>query len=161
MRNSNYYEDNQDLQAIFEHFLDRESTVQNYEEGFRDYAEYQMTNNENLAMAPSTVDEAWEYYSELINTYGELAGKEMAQIAAECDHHGLKFEDGKVTHPGPQSESSMFFTMLVCRLPVFPALWRVRNIAYHKITITRSGLPGRYQPIDCHGQRKPGPQSLK
>jgi len=99
MRNSNYYEDNQDLQAIFEHFLDRESTVQNYEEGFRDYAEYQKTNNENLAMAPSSVDEAWEYYSELINTYGELAGKEMAQIAAECDHHGLKFEDGKVTHP--------------------------------------------------------------
>ena len=23
----------------------------------------------------------------------------MAQIAAECDDYGLKFEDGKVTHP--------------------------------------------------------------
>lgn len=99
MISGNYYEDNPDLQAHFDHFIDWDAIIDEYENGFSDAEKYRETEDENLAYAPSSREEALEFYREILRSYGDLCGNEISQIAADMDREGLKFADGKVTHP--------------------------------------------------------------
>lgn len=99
MIQGNYFQDNPDLQNHFHRFIDWKEIVDLYEDGFTDAAEYKKTGNERLAFAPSSLEEAVEYYGQILESYGDLCGNEMSQLAADMDREGLKFADGKVTHP--------------------------------------------------------------
>lgn len=50
-------------------------------------------------MAPSSYDEALEYYKSILESGGEIAGKQIASIAKDMDVEGLKYSSGKVTFP--------------------------------------------------------------
>ncbi|MCB1318510.1 MAG: acyl-CoA dehydrogenase family protein, partial [Leptospiraceae bacterium] len=99
MIKSNYFTDNEDLQLHVDRFIDWNELVELYEDGFKDAQEYERTGNERLAYAPSNVSEAVEYYKEIFNGYGDLAGNEVSQIAQDMDARGLEFQDGKVIYP--------------------------------------------------------------
>lgn len=99
MIQGNYYTDNEDLQNHFKHFIDWKEIIDLYEDGFRDAQEYKATGNERLAMAPTSHEEALTFYEQILDAYGDLCGNEMSQLAAPMDRQGLKFENGKVTHP--------------------------------------------------------------
>lgn len=101
MISGNYYEDNPDLQAHFDHFIDWDAIIAEYEGDFLDAKKYQATEDETLAYAPSSKEEALEYYREILRSYGDICGNEISQIAQNMDREGLKFENGKVTHPEP------------------------------------------------------------
>ncbi len=101
MIQSNYFQDNPDLQAHFDHYIDWNEIVSLYEDGFRDAAEFDRTGNDRLSFAPRSVEEAVETYRQILESYGDLCGNEMSQLAAPMDREGLKFADGKVTHPEP------------------------------------------------------------
>lgn len=96
---NNYFSDNEDMQLNFNELIDWEAVVNAYENGFEDAQTYKDTGNERLAMAPTSVEEAIEYYRALLESNGELAGKEVSQTAREMDQEGLKFANGKVTFP--------------------------------------------------------------
>ncbi|HMU84535.1 MAG TPA: acyl-CoA dehydrogenase family protein [Leptospiraceae bacterium] len=99
MIQSNYFADNPDLQDHVERFVDWQEMIGLYEDGFRDAQEYKATGNERLSMAPSTNEEALAYYHQMLDAYGDMCGNELSQLAAPMDRIGLKFENGKVTHP--------------------------------------------------------------
>ena len=99
MIQSNYYEDNPDIQMHVDRFIDWEEVVRLYEDGFRDAAAYERTGDERLAMAPHSTEEALDYYRSIFQAYGDLCGNEMSQLAQKMDQEGLKFESGTVTHP--------------------------------------------------------------
>ena len=99
MIRSNYYEDNQDLRLHVDTLIDWNEIVDLYEDGFHDAKEYDATGNERLAYAPRSVEEAVEYYKQILENYGDLSGNEISQIAQDMDREELKFQDGKVTHP--------------------------------------------------------------
>jgi len=99
MIQGNYFTDNEDIQNHFRHFIDWNEIVGLYEDGFSDAREFKETKNERLAMAPSSTEEAVAYYEQILDAYGDLSGNELSQIAASMDRVGLKFENGKVTHP--------------------------------------------------------------
>ncbi len=101
MISSNYYEDNPDLRNHVDTFIDWNEVVELYEDGFRDAQAYDETGDERLAYAPRSVEEAVEYYKQILAGYGDLMGKEVSQIAQDMDSEGLKFENGKVSHPQP------------------------------------------------------------
>ncbi len=102
MIKSNYFQDNDDLQLQMKTLIDWPELVEAYENGFSDAKQYKETNNERLAYAPSSVEEAVEYYNTLLDTCGDIAGNDLAQVAQEVDNLGLKFENGVVTHPQVQ-----------------------------------------------------------
>lgn len=104
MIQSNYFEDNQDLKINFENLIDWDEIVPAYENNFVDARTYKETGDEHLAFAPSNVDEGIEYYKSVLDSFGEIMGKEVAPRAAEMDQVGLKFADGKVTFPEAQQE---------------------------------------------------------
>ena len=106
MIQSNYYEDNPDIQMHVDRFIDWEEVVRLYEDGFRDAAAYERTGDERLAMAPHSTEEALDYYRSIFQAYGDLCGNEMSQLAQKMDQEGLKFESGTVTHP---AEFANFF----------------------------------------------------
>ena len=62
MIQNNYFSDNPDLMRQFAEIVDWEEIVQAYENGFKDAKLYQENGDEKLAYAPSTVEEAVEYY---------------------------------------------------------------------------------------------------
>lgn len=99
MIQGNYFADNPDLQDHFKQFIDWNEIIGLYEDGFQDAKEFKSTGNERLAMAPHTNEEAMAYYEQILDAYGDLCGNEMSQLAGPMDKEGLKFEDGKVTHP--------------------------------------------------------------
>ncbi len=101
MISGNYFEENPDLLNHFDHFIDWEEIVREYEGDFRDAARYRETGEERLAMAPGSTAEAVDFYREVLRSYGDLWGNEVSQIAADMDRQGLKFEKGTVTHPEP------------------------------------------------------------
>ena len=102
MIRNNYYTENEDIQEYVNNIIDWEEAVHAFEgEDFRDAKKYAETGDENLAMAPSDVAGAVEYYKAILESMGELAGKELAQVSQEMDHIGLKLENGKVTFPEP------------------------------------------------------------
>lgn len=109
MINSNYYHDNPDLQRHFDTFIDWDEAVEHYEGGFRDAKTYEENGDERLAYAPRSVEEAVEYYKQILEGYGDLMGTEISQIAQDMDREGLKFESGKVTHPAPFVEQFVKF----------------------------------------------------
>lgn len=99
MISSNYFTDNADLQQHFNEIVDWKEIIDTYENGFADAKEYQSSKNSRLEMAPHSHDEALAYYSEILNSAGEIAGKHVSQAARDIDREGLKFENGNVTHP--------------------------------------------------------------
>ena len=101
MISGNYFEDNPDIRNHLDHFIDWDEVLAEYENGFEDAATYQKTGNERLAFAPSSKEEALDFYREILRSYGDLCGNEISQIAADMDREGLHFAGGKVTHPEP------------------------------------------------------------
>ena len=99
MIHSNYFSDNADLQQQFHEIVDWNQIITVYENGFADAAEYKTTQNPRLEMAPASNEEALQYYAEILQSAGEIAGKYVAQVARDIDREGLKFENGKVIHP--------------------------------------------------------------
>lgn len=99
MITENYFENNQDLQFVLEHYLDYDRIVPLREQNYHDAEEYKKTEDEMLQFAPANVDEAKVLYHEAVKQLGEIAGKEVAPYAQKMDHEGLKLKDGKVYFP--------------------------------------------------------------
>lgn len=99
MIQSNYFTDNADLQQQFNEIVEWPGIVNMYENGFADAADYQETKNPRYEMAPSSVEEAVQYYSEILNSAGEIAGMHVSQAAQAIDREGLKYTDNNVVHP--------------------------------------------------------------
>ncbi|MBN8221086.1 MAG: acyl-CoA dehydrogenase family protein [Spirochaetes bacterium] len=99
MIQSNYFTDNADLQEHFNGIVDWTEIVSVYENGFADAAEFKKSGNPRLEMAPASVEDAVQYYREILQSAGEIAGKHVAQVARDIDREGLKFENGNVIHP--------------------------------------------------------------
>ncbi|MFO1524807.1 MAG: acyl-CoA dehydrogenase family protein [Turneriella sp.] len=99
MIQSNYFTDNADLQQHFGQIIDWPGIIELYENGFADAAEFQKTKNPRYEMAPSSVEEAQQYYKEILNSAGEIAGMHVSQAAQAIDREGLKYTDNNVIHP--------------------------------------------------------------
>ena len=99
MIQSNYFTDNTDLQQQFNEIVEWPGIVNMYENGFADAADYQKTKNPRYEMAPSSVEEAVQYYAEILNSAGEIAGMHVSQAAQAIDREGLKYTDNNVVHP--------------------------------------------------------------
>ncbi|TGK05399.1 acyl-CoA dehydrogenase [Leptospira langatensis] len=99
MVENNYFLQNEDLFQHFESLIDWEEIVNAFELGFLDKQEYDKTGKEEFALAPSSKEEALEFYKSVLESAGELAGKEIAPIAQKMDLEGLKYKDGKVEFP--------------------------------------------------------------
>ncbi|MBE7438896.1 MAG: acyl-CoA dehydrogenase family protein [Spirochaetales bacterium] len=101
MIQNNYFSDNEDLVTAFESLVDWDRVVEAYEDNFADAARFKETGDERYSFAPASVRDAKEYYRTILNSFGELTGKELAPIAQTIDQIGLKFDNGKVTFPEP------------------------------------------------------------
>ncbi len=99
MIQSNYFKDNADLQQQFNEIIEWPDLVNLYENGFADAAEFQKSKNPRYEMAPSSVEEAVQYYAEILNSAGEIAGMHVSQAAQAIDREGLKYTDNNVIHP--------------------------------------------------------------
>ncbi len=99
MIESNYLQDNADIQRHLDAIVDWSEIVAAYEGDFQDHKEYQKSGDERLAFAPGSEDEAVAYYRTILDSVGEVAGKYIAARSAEMDRVGLKYADGKVTFP--------------------------------------------------------------
>ena len=99
MIQSNYFTDNTDLQQHFSEIVDWHDIISTYENGFVDAAEFSKTGNPRYEMAPASDDEAQQYYKEILNSAGEIAGMHVSQAAQAIDREGLKFSDNNVVHP--------------------------------------------------------------
>ncbi|MCB1177536.1 MAG: acyl-CoA dehydrogenase family protein [Leptospiraceae bacterium] len=104
MIKDNYFTDNKDMLLHFNELIDWEEIVKEYEGDYLEAKEYQKTGKQELEMAPSSVEEAIDYYKEILNSYGDLAGNEVSPHVASFDSEGLKYENGKVTHPEKMAE---------------------------------------------------------
>ncbi len=96
---SNYYNDNEDLKLHFEYLIDWENIIKEYEGDFEDAKKYKETLDERFSMAPDSIESAKDYYKTLLESYGEIAGKEIASRARANDKKGLKLVNGKVIFP--------------------------------------------------------------
>ncbi|WCL48980.1 acyl-CoA dehydrogenase family protein [Leptospira sp. GIMC2001] len=99
MIQANYYEKNDDLKEHFEHIIDWKEIVDIYENNFADAKEYSKSGNSRLEMAPNNLEEAIQFYQEILRSAGEVSGMYVSQAAQEIDYKGLNFENGVVTHP--------------------------------------------------------------
>ncbi|BDA78266.1 acyl-CoA dehydrogenase [Leptospira kobayashii] len=99
MISNNYFSDNEDLKDHFDSLTDWKEIVDSYEENFADYALYQKTSQEELAYAPGNYEDAIEFYRSTLEAGGDIAGKDVSQVAKQMDEVGLKYKDGKVTFP--------------------------------------------------------------
>ncbi len=99
MIQNNYFSENEDLSLQFEKIVEWKDIIDTYENGFEDAKSYQKDGDERLAMAPSSHQEAIDYYRTILESAGEIAGKEIAPKAQVMDHKGLQFNNGKVTFP--------------------------------------------------------------
>ncbi|TGN10092.1 acyl-CoA dehydrogenase family protein [Leptospira ilyithenensis] len=99
MISNNYFSDNEDLKDHFDSLTDWKEIVDSYEENFTDYALYQKTSQEELAYAPGNYEDAIEFYRSTLEAGGDIAGKDVSQVAKQMDEVGLKYKDGKVTFP--------------------------------------------------------------
>lgn len=105
MITGNFFSDNEDLQLHFEYLIDWDEIVQQYENNFEDAKKYQETQDERFAMAPDSLESAKEYYRTLLESFGEIAGKEIASRSQIIDKKGLKFVNGKVIFPEEMIEA--------------------------------------------------------
>jgi alkylation response protein AidB-like acyl-CoA dehydrogenase len=99
MIQANYFESNTDIVEQFESIIDWNEIVTIYENDFSDHKDFLKTKNPRLEMAPSNLDEAKEFYREILRSTGEVSGIYVSQFAQSIDKQGLKFENGKVIHP--------------------------------------------------------------
>ena len=83
----------------FNELIDWQEAVFEYEGDFLDAKKYQETGAAEFEMAPSSIQEAVEYYKETLDLIGDIAGNDVSQHVADFDKEGLKFESGVVTHP--------------------------------------------------------------
>lgn len=104
MIQNNYFTENKDILLQFNEIIDWKEAVDAYEDGFTDARKYQETGDEKLAYAPSSLEEATEFYRSTMESLGEVAGKTIAARAKRMDEEGLKFKDGKVTFPDAMIE---------------------------------------------------------
>ena len=102
MIESNYFADNEDLQLQFHSLFDWDGVIEESEGGFRDAGRYAETGDDRFAMAPGNASEAFEYYRSVLDSLGELMGREVAPRAAEMDRAGLRFDNGRVIFPEAQ-----------------------------------------------------------
>ncbi|EPG73508.1 putative acyl-CoA dehydrogenase [Leptospira fainei serovar Hurstbridge str. BUT 6] len=104
MIQGNYFQDNEDLLLHFDTLIDWEEAILAYEGNFGDAAKFKETGDERYAYAPSSVEEAKEYYHSILESLGEMMGDFVAPRSKEMDQIGLKYENGKVTFPKAQEE---------------------------------------------------------
>ncbi|MBE7411019.1 MAG: acyl-CoA dehydrogenase family protein [Leptospiraceae bacterium] len=105
MIQSNYFTDNDDLQLQFQKIVNWDEVVKTYEGDFEDSKKYKETGDERYSFAPSTKEEALDYYQSVLNSLGEISGTEISQRAKAMDNTGLKYKDGKVTFPKEMIEA--------------------------------------------------------
>ncbi|HMV45111.1 MAG TPA: acyl-CoA dehydrogenase family protein [Leptospiraceae bacterium] len=105
MITGNFFLNNDDLLLHFHTITDWKELVDAYEHGFKDAAEFKKTGNDKLAFAPSTTEEAVEYYKSTLESVGDLIGKQLAPKVQEMDKIGLKYDNGKVTFPKPMVDA--------------------------------------------------------
>lgn len=99
MIQNNYFSDNPELVEHFRYYVDWPEAIDQYEDGFKDAASYKDNGDDRLAMAPGSYEEATEFYQTILESIGELVGKELAPVAQEMDKTGLKYDGGKVVFP--------------------------------------------------------------
>lgn len=105
MITNNYFKDNQDLMLHFDHLIEWNEIIDQYEHGFIDAIKYAETKDEKFAFAPGTHDEAVEYYRSVLDPLGDLMGTFVAPRSAEMDRTGLKFDNGQVIFPESWNDS--------------------------------------------------------
>ncbi|MFA4795044.1 acyl-CoA dehydrogenase family protein [Leptospira kirschneri] len=99
MIENNYFLENQDLQENFQFIIDWKEIINGFEDDFTDHKIFQKNGDESLSTAPGSYDEALEYYKSILESGGEIAGRQIASIAKDMDVEGLKYSSGKVTFP--------------------------------------------------------------
>ncbi|EMK25681.1 acyl-CoA dehydrogenase family protein [Leptospira kirschneri] len=99
MIENNYFLENQDLQENFQFIIDWKEIINGFEDDFTDHKIFQKNGDEFLSTAPGSYDEALEYYKSILESGGEIAGRQIASIAKDMDVEGLKYSSGKVTFP--------------------------------------------------------------
>ncbi|WP_246846905.1 acyl-CoA dehydrogenase family protein, partial [Leptospira barantonii] len=99
MIENNYFLENQDLQENFQSIVDWKEIIDGFEGDFEDHKEYQKNGKDSLAMAPGSYEDALEYYKSILESGGDIAGKQIAPLAKDMDVEGLKYSSGKVTFP--------------------------------------------------------------
>ncbi|HNN81920.1 MAG TPA: acyl-CoA dehydrogenase family protein, partial [Leptospiraceae bacterium] len=105
MIKSNYFTTNSDILLHFEKFIPWKQIVPIYENNFHDAKVFQQTGNELLASAPTSVEEAVEYYRTILETAGDIAGNFVSEHVKSMDIQGAKYENGKVIHPKEMIDS--------------------------------------------------------
>ncbi|MEQ8351984.1 MAG: acyl-CoA dehydrogenase family protein [Leptospiraceae bacterium] len=104
MIEGNYFLDNEDLQLHFEHLVRWGEVVEAYEADFFDARRFKETGDDRFALAPSTKEEAVEYYRSVLESVGEFAGKKIAPYVASIDREGVSFDKGEVHFPAKMLE---------------------------------------------------------
>lgn len=99
MISNNYFNDNDDLIDHFDSLTPWNEVVDQYEQGFEDFAEYQKSGKEELAFAPGNYEDAIEFYRSTLEAGGDIAGNDISQISKQMDEEGLKYKDGQVGFP--------------------------------------------------------------
>ena len=84
---ANFYKDNEDLQFYVDHGIDWTPLVELTERGFHSEDGWK------------SVDEALQFYRDVLEMVGEFTAEEVAPIAATLDHAGLTLEGGEVVEP--------------------------------------------------------------
>ncbi|HNF14201.1 MAG TPA: acyl-CoA dehydrogenase family protein [Leptospiraceae bacterium] len=104
MIKNNYFSDNPDIMLHFESIINWAETVRAYEGDFEDYKKYQ-SGDERFALAVQNTEEAVNYYREILNSAGDIAGRTLSQAASEIEKKGLRFENGKVFFPSEMEDA--------------------------------------------------------
>lgn len=99
MISNNYFSNNEDLIDHFDSITPWNEIIEAYEQNFEDFKEYQKSGKEELAFAPGNYEDAIEFYRSTLEAGGDIAGKDVSQVAKEMDEIGLKYNDGKVEFP--------------------------------------------------------------
>jgi len=84
---ANFFTDNEDLQWYLEKGIDWAPIVEASEFGFQ------------LEDGFRSVEEARDFYSEIVTMFGEFVAEEIAPHVAEIDREGVLFEDGEAKFP--------------------------------------------------------------
>lgn len=100
MISNNYFTEDEDLQVFFNRLIDWKSVVTAAEgDDFYDHRHFQETRNPRYEMAPASFQDAVELYRSCLESLGEFAGNEIAQVSREMDRKHLQYADGKVVFP--------------------------------------------------------------
>ena len=93
---ANYFLDNPDLQFHFNN-IDLRRIVDLAEDGFKHSADY--------PYAPVNYEDAMENYRKVLEVLGDISANHIAVRAADVDHFGATFLDGKVTYAAGTTQS--------------------------------------------------------